>query len=91
MRLEFWPQADNDLNEIIGYFAAKAPGALAGIKADLEESFRLITEYPLIYPSVPGRPLRRHVSRKYRFKVTYRVYDDRIEIVGVFRFQNRDV
>jgi plasmid stabilization system protein ParE len=91
MRLEFRPEADADLTAIIGYFKQTAPDALGNVLADLERSFAMICEYPTLYPLQAGRSYRRHVTRRYRFKIVYDVLGDRIDVLGVFRFQNWDV
>jgi hypothetical protein len=51
----------------------------------------MICEYPTLYPLQAGRSYRRHVTRRYRFKIVYDVLGDRIDVLGVFRFQNWDV
>lgn len=90
MRLEFRPQADADIDGIIDYYRAVAPDALPNIAADIERSLGLIREFPSIYPQQPGRTFRRHVSSKYHFKIVYEVERDRVVVLGIFRYQNRD-
>lgn len=89
MRLEILPQADADLEGIITYYSAVAPHPLPDILADIERSLDWICEFPRAYPRVAGRNYRRHVSRKYHFKIVYQILRGGVEIVGIFRFQNR--
>ena len=39
---------------------------------------------------VPDRSFRRIVTIRYHFKVAYEVDDDRIVILGIFRYQDRE-
>jgi plasmid stabilization system protein ParE len=89
MRLEILPQADADLEDIIAYYHAVAPEALPRILADIDRSLDRICEFPKAYSRQPGKSYRRLVTRKYRFKIVYQVFADRVEVIGIFRFQNR--
>ena len=89
MRLEYLPQADADLETIIAHFSATTPELLANVLEDIEQALDRICEFPNAYPRQPGRPYRIHVTRKYRFRVVYLVFEDRVEVLGVFRFRNR--
>ena len=90
MRLEHRPEADADFDEIVAHYKAIAPEALPNIIEDLDQSFDLICDFPHMYPRQPGRSYRRHVTRKYHFKIIYEVFADHVEVIGIFRYQKRE-
>lgn len=90
-RLKFRPRADADLGEIIAYYRRVAPHALGNIAADIDDALDLIKERPETPAKVPAKSYRRYVTHRYRFKIAYRVKRDVIEILGIWRFQNRSV
>ena len=87
--LRFSPRADADLNSIVAYYAQVAPHALPNITADIEHGLDLIKDRPEQAALVPDRDYRRYVTPRYRFKISYRIRPTCIEILGIWRFQNR--
>ena len=84
-------KARNDLSAIADYYGAIDPDVADRMLADIERSIGFLREYPHLAEAVRGQPLRGKLTRRYRFRVIYRVKRDAIEIVGIFRFQNREV
>jgi plasmid stabilization system protein ParE len=91
MQVRFRTKALNELKETIDYFDGIAPGLADNILADIDKSISRLKDFPQLGAFVPGYPLRRLVTRKYRFKIAYQVTSEAIVIVGIFRFQDRDV
>jgi len=77
-----------DLEAIASYFDAIDPDITARIVADVESSLKRLKDFPLS-GEVRGTDLRRILSKRYRFIISYFVAPAQVEIVGVFRFQNR--
>jgi len=77
-----------DLEAIASYFDAIDPDITARIVAD-ESSLKRLKDFPLSGEEVRGTDLRRILSKRYRFIISYFVAPAQVEIVGVFRFQNR--
>ena len=90
MRVTFRREAEADLRSIIAYYEEVAPEAVGNILSDIYRSIDQLTFFPRIGMQVPNRPFRRVVTLKYRFKVAYEVGEDRIVILGVFRYQDRE-
>jgi len=78
-----------DLEAIASYFDAIDPDITARIVADVESSLKRLKDFPLSGEEVRGTDLRRILSKRYRFIISYFVAPAQVEIVGVFRFQNR--
>lgn len=78
-----------DLESLATYFDAIDPNVTIRVVADIERSIARLTDFPLSGEAIPDTGLRRIVSRRYRFTISYFVAPDQVEIVGVFRFQNR--
>ena len=79
-----------DLDTRATYFDAIDPDIMQRIVADIERAVARLAQFPRSGEAIARTGLRRIVSRRYRFTVSYLVGPERIEIVGVFRFQDRD-
>ena len=90
-RIIFRKEAEADLREIISYYEDIAPEALGNILSDIYRSVDQLVHFPHLGMQVQERNYRRIVTLKYHFKVAYEVGDDRIIILGIFRYQDRDV
>ena len=88
-RIIFRAEAEEDLRAIIDHYNEVAPESLGNILADIYRSINLLGEYALIGMQVPNRSYRRIVTIRYHFKIAYEVGEDRIIILGIFRFQDR--
>lgn len=91
MQIQFRKQAEADLRSIMAYYEDVAPASLPNILADIYRSIDQLAHFPRIGMQVEGRDYRRLVTIKYHFKVAYEVGDDRVIILGIFRYQNREV
>jgi plasmid stabilization system protein ParE len=78
-----------DLESLAAYFDVIDPDVTVRIVADIERPLDRVADFPSSGEAIPHTELRRIVSRRYRFTVSYFVAPDQVEIVGVFRFQNR--
>jgi plasmid stabilization system protein ParE len=90
MRVAFRKKAINDLNGIIEWYEVVAPESLSLIVSDIYRSIDQLIDFPRIGPKVPFQRFRRIVTRKYHFKIAYELGDNRIVILGIFRYQNRE-
>ena len=87
--LRFNPRAGEDFDRIVAYYRQVAPEAVSNISADIEHGLNLIKEHPGRPAVVSGTSFRRYVTPRYHFKIAYRVRRDRIDVLGIYRFQNR--
>jgi plasmid stabilization system protein ParE len=86
----FRKEAEADLRAIVSYYEEIAPEALGNILADIHRSIDQLIDHPRSGMRVEGRTFRRIVTLKYRFKIAYETDGDRIVILGIFRYQNRE-
>ena len=91
MNIIFRKEAEADLRSIIAYYEEVAPEAVANILSDIYRSIDQLVHFPRLGMQVPERPFRRMVTIHYRFKIAYEVGEDRIVILGIFRYQDREV
>ena len=91
MRILFRKEAETDLRSIIAYYQDIAPESLSNILVDVHRSIDQLSHFPHIGMQVEGRNYRRLVTIKYHFKVAYEVGDDCVMILGIFRYQDREV
>ena len=90
MTVLFRQEAEADLRAIVEYYETVAPESLCNILADIRRSIDQLIRYPRSGMPVPSRTFRRIVTIKYHFKLAYEVSNDRIVILGVSRYQDRD-
>ena len=57
--------------------------AANSVLAEIERSAGLIAEFPEMGSRIDGTSLRCHVTRRYRFRVVYRVVGDTVQVVDV--------
>ena len=86
----FRAEAEADLRLIVEYYEDVAPDVLPHIRADIERALALLQMHPMIGASVPKRLFRRIVTRRYHFKIAYLDEPERLVVLGLFRFQNRE-
>lgn len=91
MSVRFRKEAEADLRGIIGWYDTVAPDAVASILSDIYRSIDQLTRYPRSGLQLPDRSFRRIVTLKYHFKIAYEIGEDRIVILGIFRYQNREI
>ena len=91
MKLVFRKEAEADLRSIIDYFEGVAPEAVGNILSDIYRSINLLTRFPRAGTPVPDRHYRRIVTIKYHFKIAYEVSEQEIVVLGIFRYQDREV
>jgi plasmid stabilization system protein ParE len=87
----FRKEAEADLRNIITYYEVFAPESLANILSDIYRAVDQLVHFPNIGMQVEERNYRRIVTLKYHFKVAYEVGEDRIIILGIFRYQDREI
>lgn len=88
--LVFRSEAAADMRALRKYYLAIDPCVLDRVLDDIEGSIALVRRPPLAGAEVPRRPFRRIVTRRYRFKIAYLPEDERIVILGIFRYQDRE-
>ena len=86
----FRAEAEADLRSIIAHYEEVAPGSLGNILTDIHHTIDQLTYFPRLGMQVPDRTFRRIVTLKYHFKIAYEVDDDRIVVLGIFRYQDRE-
>ena len=86
----FRKEAESDLRSIIAYYDEVAPETTSAILSDIYRSIDQLAHYPRSGMQVRDRMFRRIVTIKYHFKVAYAIHDDRIVILGIFRYQDRE-
>ena len=87
----FRKEAEADLRGIIAYYEDVAPESLANILSDIYRAVDQLVHFPNIGMQVEERNYRRIVTLKYHFKVAHEVGEDQIIILGIFRYQDREV
>lgn len=90
MRIEFSRRGADDLRALIGWYRETAPESLNRVLADINRSIDLLMDFPSAGEASPDGRFRHLVTRKYRYKLAYRVEADRVRIIGIFRYQQRD-
>ncbi|HEX7712031.1 MAG TPA: type II toxin-antitoxin system RelE/ParE family toxin [Sphingomonadaceae bacterium] len=90
MELIFRERALCDLEDIETYYLREAPEALPKVLGDIRQVLNQLENFPRSGRAIGRRNARRALSPRYRYIVSYHVTRNAIEIVGIFRFQNRD-
>jgi plasmid stabilization system protein ParE len=89
--VRFTARAERDMSSIVGYYENIAPDLSIRIVADIRDRIEGLRHFPKSGQRIGMADIHRVLSRRHRFKIAYRLTGEAIEIVGVFRFQDRDV
>lgn len=90
MKLRFSLEARHAIEIIESYYLGLSFGASQNVMNDIDDVFILLREYPHSGKLHGSQSFRTMASSKYKFVVTYTVNVDYIEILDVYRYQNRD-
>jgi addiction module RelE/StbE family toxin len=81
MRLRFTPRATRDLEEIADYFRDRSPSAAQRVRAAIMESLQNLILAPRIGRRQSVEGVRKLVTRKYSYLVSYTIEEPAGEVV----------
>jgi len=87
----FRARAERDLLAIISYFSDYSPQAAQNILDDIYRSIDQLAFFPNLGQQVDGEDFRRIATLKYHFTIGYEVTAASVNIVGIFRHQDREI
>lgn len=65
------------------YLRERSPAAAGRVIDEVRRTCELLRDEPSMGTQIEGTGLRRHVTRRYRYRVIYRVVGDRVEVRDV--------
>jgi plasmid stabilization system protein ParE len=71
------------LEHIDQYLMERSPGGAANVFADIKRSIDLLAAFPLMGSAITELDLRYHLTRRYRYRIVYRVTETTTEIRDV--------
>lgn len=83
--------ANQDLQGIKHYYDDISPAITDRIFYDITHAIEVLKTFPLAGRPIEGRNERRIVTSKYGYVISYIADGHSVEIVGVFRYQNREL
>jgi plasmid stabilization system protein ParE len=91
MRILFRKEAETDLELIASYYDDVAPDSVNNVLADIYRSIDQLVHFPQSGMRVPDRQFRRIDTLKYHFKIASEETEGNVVILGIFRYQDREV
>lgn len=88
-KIIFLDEAELDLLNIKTYYQEIAPASVKNVLDDISLVLEVLSMWPEAGRIIENTPGRRFVSPKYRFTITYDLTPRHVEIMGIFRFQDR--
>jgi toxin ParE1/3/4 len=89
--IKFRKRAKQDLIEIRGYFSQFSDETARRVIDDIYRAINLLDRFPMAGRQLDNRKFRRLVSRRYQFIVSYLIEGKEVIIVGIHRFQDREI
>ena len=84
MILRFTPQARADIEQIYRYISERSPRGAVNVLRAIYAGAQFIAEYPQVSQRTDNPMVRIKIVRRYRYKIFYRIIDDRtVEILHV--------
>jgi plasmid stabilization system protein ParE len=87
----FRSRAERDLLEIVDYFSDYSPRTAVKVLDDIYRSIDQLAYFPHSGRPIKGQDFRRLVIIKYHFVIGYAVTADAVTIIGIYRYQDREV
>ena len=81
--LAFSPRAVASLRRVGDFLRERNPAAAERVLADIRRTCGLLRDNPMIGTLIEGTGLRRQVTRRYRYRVIYRVAGGEVQIRDV--------
>ncbi len=73
-------RATRSVLEIERYLNERNPAAALAVVAEIERTCALVAGMPMMAPRVGTLNLRMHITRRYRYRLVYRVVEGGIEV-----------
>jgi plasmid stabilization system protein ParE len=83
MRVRYTPRARGDIEGIWRYIEERSPSGAGNVLKAIYAGVQFIAEYPEASERTDDPSVRVKVVRRYRYRIFYRIIDDRIEILHV--------
>lgn len=83
MKIEFSPEIENDLEEIVDYIARDNPGRALAFALEIDEEFKAIGKYPLHYRLRPELGPDARLARVGRYVILFAIEGDTVRIERV--------
>ena len=71
------------------WLRARNPSAAEAVRAEIETLADLIADFPDMGRRIDGTTLRYHVTRRYRYRVIYRIAGDMVQVMDVLHPRQR--
>ena len=90
MKIRLTEQAANDLKDIRAYYFQFSNQTGENIIDDINAALDFISENPNAGLNINAHGTQRVISHKYSFVIPYEIMGIHIDVLGFYRFQNRD-
>ena len=87
----FRSRAERDLLEIVDYFSEYSAQTARNALDDIYRSIDQLAYFPNSDQQIEGQDFRRLLTIKYHFAIGYAVTFDAVHIIGIYRYQDREV
>ena len=81
--LAFSPRALASIRSVERYLQERNPAAAERVVAEIGRSCDLLRDQPWMGRPIPGTGLRQHVTRRYHYRVIYRLVGELVEVRDV--------
>ncbi|MEM6932222.1 MAG: type II toxin-antitoxin system RelE/ParE family toxin [Pseudomonadota bacterium] len=81
--LRWSERALRSLLHIESWLGEQSPEGARNVIAEIDRTCTLIATMPSLGPPLPGTGLRFHITRRFKYRIVYRVTPDAIEIRDV--------
>lgn len=83
--------AEKDLDAIELHYTTISYTVWQSVLADIVSTINVLATFPYSGRPIADRPEKLINSTQYGYTISHIVSDDEVEIIGVFRYQNRNV
>ncbi len=87
-KVEILPEAIEDILQIVNYIGEDNVYYANKVKSHIKKTILLLSSFPYLWIEIDNIH-RKIIESKYRYKIVYRIENNYVYIVSVFREQNK--
>jgi len=83
-RVVFSKRALAKLLSIENYLMERTPSGASNVIREIHQSTSFLEQFPLMGTEIAGTSTRYHRTRKYKYRIVYRIRGQRVEILQIY-------
>lgn len=88
-KIEIDIRALDSLAEIDAFLMDRSPDGARNVRREIRQTLDLLADFPHIGSRLSVSDLRVAITRRYHYRIVYRVADDSVQVLQVYHYRQR--